>query len=235
MVEPLQDFESLVDEDDTRPCSLKAFMQKFARDLNSEHAGFMDELRAPISKVLPSAHIAAGTSVYSDLRLGIRELTWVPSGINIMEHLDPFFIRWKLPKGVETLLHDHDHQLADQVDSSLKSDKTSQSWVATWPLKAVPSKEQENKQSGFQLKASHPDVVIVSYMIARAIFRNQAVPFASTADKLLFARTCTRVGADYQIAVAYVPGRAVYYTAFPIDAERNTLVDSGLIGITLVL
>jgi hypothetical protein len=237
MTDPLQDLVGLADEDDTSPCSLTAFMKQFARDVNFEHAGFMEELRAPLSMVLPASHIMAGASVYSDLRNGVRELAWIPAGIGIMEHLDPFFIRWQTPKGVETLLHNYDHRLADQVDASLRTDKSTQTWVVSWPLENTTnddSPEPRKNQSGFRLKINHPDVVVVSFMIARAIFRKQNVPFASCADHLRFAITGTRVGADHRIAVAYVPNRAVYYQAFSIGDDRKDLVDSGLVLISSV-
>jgi len=237
MVEPLHDLGTIGEEEDTSPCSLTAFMKQYARDANAEHAGFMAELNFSGKNVIPMPHLAACTRIFSDLRIGVRELAWVPSGINILEHLDSFFIRWKLPRGVETLLYDDECHLADQVDATLKINKAQQSWVVSWPMKNDMPKEEiatQKQQSGFHFKVIHPDVVTTSFMIARAIFRSKPIPFASTSERLLFVRTGTRVSADYCIAIAYVPNRGVYYRAQPIEANQSSLVDSGLVVVSLI-
>ncbi|MDF1496833.1 MAG: hypothetical protein P1P90_02110 [Patescibacteria group bacterium] len=237
MIKALRDLDDIADDSDTSPCSLNAFMNKYARDANSHHAGFMDEIGIDDLKAKPMPHLAASTSVFSALRCGSRELAWVPPGVGIMTHLDSFFIRWRIPMGVETILHNEQRMVADQVDTALKINKSSPVWVVSWPIgnKSVSTESNEStKQSGIQTRIIRPDVVTLTYMIARAIFCGQGVPFASCKERLVFARSCTRIGADHELGVAFMPNRAVYYRAFPIDYCRENLVDSGLSVVSIL-
>lgn len=236
MIEALQDLDN-TDDEDTSPCSLKAFMNQYARDAKSHHAGFMDELVIDDTKAKPMTHLATSTSVYSALRDGRRELAWVPPGVGILTHLDAFFIRWKIPMGVETILHNDQHMVADQVDAILRTNKTLPAWVVTWPVKrelASSGLGESTKQSGIQTRIIRPDIVTLTYMIARAIFRGQDVPFVSCRERIIFARSCTKVGMDHELAVAYLPNRAVYFRAFPVDDCREYLADSGLSVVSIL-
>lgn len=233
MVTPIHDLGEVGAEETTSPCSLTALMIQYTRDINKEHAGFMDELRVPLIKAAPSAHLAATTEIYSELRRGIRELAWVPAGLNILRHFHEFFLRWNVPLGVETIVQDQDYSIANMVDLSLKSETSSPGWVVGWRLEGSALTDA-TRSSGIRMKPAEPDAVTLCYMIARAVFRGQKVPFASTSDKILFARTCTRIQAERQMAVAYIPGRAVYFRSFPVGENNPYLVSSGLISINPV-
>jgi len=60
------------------------------------------------------------------------------------------------------------------------------------------------------------------------------VPFASLdAGYLKFARTRTRIGEGYRLAIAYVPGRALYYRAIPLHEKNENCVNPDVVLVAL--
>ena len=222
-------------EADTNPCSLTPFMKSFLADSDHTNRAFMEELR--LGRVSPVAgiHVGKSTQVYSDLKRGAREIAWFPSRVSIPLHVEPFLLGRGLD-GIITLIEDDsrvNRTIADQVDMAINRPSEHQSWVISWIIPGEKSSGGSN-QSGFHQRTEKPTAVELTLMIARAIFRQQGVPFASKDQTdLIFVPTSTPIGLGYEIAVAYVPGKAIYYHAFAPNSHNHTIMSSDLVLVTI--
>ncbi|MBU2566365.1 hypothetical protein KKG46_02270 [Patescibacteria group bacterium] len=179
-------------------------------------------------------HVGKSIQVYSDLKRGNREIAWFPAGLSIPQHIEPFLIGRGL-EGIITLIGDFNERnraTANQVDAVINKPATKHSWLISW--RSGDKNPLAVAESGFHLRSYLPNVIEVTAMIARAIFRQQTVPFASDdPNQLIFVRTSTVIELNSKLAVAFVPNRAIYFRAFPHDSTDPNLQCSDLIPVTL--
>lgn len=227
----IQEEQRLLPDEETCPCSLKAIMKQFIKDSDGSHAALMKEFG--FEGAMPSIfrHASAQVSVYSDLKRGARELAWFPKGLRIIGNLEEFFLSWKIKRGVETIMNG-DLLIGRLIHEVLAAPSQMESWAVTW--RNSQEIREEKQTSGFFKAVSLPDAISLTAMLARALFRKQEIPFASTDPKnLIFVRTCTPIGKSMRLAVAIVPEWAVYYRAFVLHDASEQLVNSDIVPVTL--
>lgn len=211
---PKNDSVRWQDEELTPACNLIDFTKLHWSSFQTSYDKLAKQLRVP--RFSPRFTADAGSvTVYREIQKGERQLAWCPRGISLFANLFPFFARRGIPLMLPEEIGDFLITLGDTE-------------LSTWVLWAD---RYEQSHSGSGVFFLLPNAVHLAYLLARTISLredgiapDQAYPFVSSSkNSLVFVKTSTRTRKAV-LGVAYVPGEAIYFDAFPIEAAHPNLV-----------
>jgi hypothetical protein len=192
-------------EENTPVCSLNAFQARYMQDWHALYAPFLKELGVAEAKPGGFSQACTSRKLYTEVNQGVRRMDWCPGGLKILDHLYPFFLARNMDIAMSAILGTRLGQLQSQAAWFVLSDRV---------FRNDGEHREHASQSGFFEKLVLPDAVQMAFLVAAAVYRRKAVPFASRhVLDLTYARTSTRLPNGTLIAVAYVPERALRFIA----------------------
>ncbi|MDD5726250.1 MAG: hypothetical protein PHC53_02450 [Patescibacteria group bacterium] len=214
------------DEPPTPACNILEFTKRHWEACEPSYKMLAKRLRVLAYKTPRLSVDACSGGVYGEIQSGSRCMAWCPPQVDLFSNIFPFFAR----RGIGMMLPQTlGHRMID-LGSTMEG-----AWIL-WSERFYhkdDSVHYDIVQGGSGMFARLPSAVHWAYLLARFISLQEdgaddmssGYSFPSrTRSELRFIRTSTHLMEGVVIGMAYLPGEAVYFDAFSIDAPPCNLV-----------
>jgi hypothetical protein len=207
------------EEPPTARCSIFNFTKSHWESLGTSYEMLGKRLGLEKIQVPRLAVDAGSTRLYDEIRDGFRHMAWCPSGIDLLSNIFPMLMRRSIALDLPT-----------KIDKGFMLELMAVRRGAWMLWSEKPREEERHHQSGVFVRL--PSAIQLVYLIVwsismvedKKIQPSAIYPFGSnSSSELRYIRSST-LDEKNVIGVAYVPGRAVLFEAFPINEPPSNLV-----------